>query len=382
MRSITLVLKNLSRRKGRSILNSIGLILAIAVIVSTFTISKSMEIQIGEEVEKYGPNIVVKPDTQSINIPYGNIMVGRSTFQENQIEKIASIPNSKNIRIISPKLFGQVDINGQSTLIVGLNIESEQYLKVWWDIQGTKPLDDTNQVLLGSEILTFLGLSLGSTFEINGELFKVTANLQETGSIDDYTIFLPLHTAQKVLGQEGEVNLLDIGALCTDCPVETIAEQIMDAIPDVKATPVMQAVETRIKTVEQAASFSLLLASVALIAGCAGIMNTMVSSVHQRRREIGVFMSLGADNLYIFKIFLFESLIIGLVGGLLGVGFGLIFSILLGPIVLDTPILLSQIPLYSIPLSVGLSIFACLIASLYPTWRATKIDPVSALRAI
>ncbi|MGW8181871.1 MAG: ABC transporter permease, partial [bacterium] len=74
MRSTTLVLKNLSRRKSRTILNSIGLILAIAVIVATFTISNSMEQQIGEEVEKYGPNIVITPETQSINVPYGNVM--------------------------------------------------------------------------------------------------------------------------------------------------------------------------------------------------------------------------------------------------------------------------------------------------------------------
>jgi putative ABC transport system permease protein len=382
MRSTTLVLRNLSQRKGRSILNSIGLILAIAVIVSTFTISRSMETQIGEEIEKYGPNIVVTPESRSVSVPYGNVIVGSSTFQETYIQNLAYIPNSKNIRIISPKLFGQAQVNEEYVLIVGLNLESERYLKVWWEIDGAIPKDDSNEVIVGSEIRAQLSLDAGSTIKLNGEPVTVIGVLAETGSNDDYTIFIPLHTAQTLLGQEGEVSLIDIGALCSDCPVETIAEQIMDAIPNVKASPVMQAVETRIKAVEQTANFSLLLASVVLIAGCAGVMNTMISSVHQRRREIGVFMSLGADESYIYRIFLSEAVILGLVGGILGAGLGIASSLLLGPIALSKPINFSDIPMFSIILSVGLSVAASIIASLYPTWRATKIDPVNALKAI
>jgi putative ABC transport system permease protein len=292
MRSITLVVKNLSRRKGRSILNSIGLILATAVIVSTFTISGAMEVQIGEEVEKYGPNIVVKPESSSITIPYGSVIVGRSTFPESSIEALATIPNSKNLRIISPKVFGQAEIGDSAVLVVGVDPESEYNLKIWWKVEGAL----------------------------------------QTGSNDDYTIYLPLHTAQELLDMRGEVSLVDVGALCSDCPVENISQQIMDAIPGVRASPVKQAVETRMEAVQQTARFSLMMASVVLVAGCAGVMNTMVSSVHERRREIGV--SLG------------------------------------------------DVPTFIVPLAVALSVMACLVSSLYPTWRATKIDPVSALKAV
>ncbi|MCW4049589.1 MAG: ABC transporter permease [Candidatus Bathyarchaeota archaeon] len=382
MRATTLVLKNISRRKGRSILNSIGLILAIAVIVATFTISSSMETHIGEEVEKYGPNIVVTPDTQSISIPYGNVMVGRSTLQENHLTKLSEIENAENIRTISPKLFGTAMVEGENVLLVGLNADSEVYLKVWWEVTGELPVEDSNEAMMGSEIMSALDLSIGSTVTINDSEFKVVAALNETGSNDDYTVFLPLHVAQGLLGMDGEISLVDIGALCSTCPVEVIAEQITDAIPDVRATPVKQAVETRIKMVEQAANFSLMLASVVMVAGCAGIMNTMVSSVHQRRREIGVFMSLGADNTYIYKIFLFEAVILGLVGGVLGSALGVLSSMIMGPLVLSTPIIIQDIPVFSIPLSIAISVVACLVASLYPTWRATKIDPVSALKAI
>ena len=382
MRTENLVLKNLARRKGRTVLNSIGLILAIAVIVATVTISNSMEIKIGEEVEKYGPNVVVTPDTKSINVPYGSVTVGSSTFDEATLKNLETIENAVNIRIVSPKLFGQTEYEESNLLMVGVNADDERLLKVWWDINGEIPEPGSDETLLGSEVYSALELSIGSSIDLNDRTFTVTGYLSETGSNDDYTVFLPLATAQEMMGLPGKVSVVDIGALCSDCPVEEISKQIMDAIPGVKATPVKQAVETRMMAVEQAASFSLGLASVVLVAGCIGVMNTMVSSVHQRRREIGVFLSLGADSSFVYRIFLFEAVLLGLAGGLLGAGLGVASSVLLGPLVLSTATSIGNVPRFVVPLSLAISVVACLVASLYPTWRATKIDPVSALKAI
>ena len=382
MRTENLVLKNLARRKGRTVLNSIGLILAIAVIVATVTISNSMEIKIGEEVEKYGPNIVVTPNTKSITVPYGSVTVGSSTFNEAELTSLETIPNAVNIRIVSPKLFGQAEYDESNLLMVGVNADDERLLKVWWDINGEIPEPGSDETLLGSEVFRALELSIGSTIDLNDRSFEVTGYLSETGSNDDYTVFVPLATAQDMMGLPGKVSVVDIGALCSDCPVEEISQQIMDAIPEVKATPVKQAVETRMMAVEQAATFSLGLASIVLVAGCIGVMNTMVSSVHQRRREIGVFLSLGADDIFVYRIFLFEAVLLGLVGGVLGAGLGVGSSILLGPLVLSTATSISNVPTFVVPLSLGISVVSCLVASLYPTWRATKIDPVSALKAI
>jgi putative ABC transport system permease protein len=382
MRTENLVLKNLARRKGRTVLNSVGLILAIAVIVATVTISNSMEIKIGEEVEKYGPNVVVTPDTKSINVPYGSVTVGSSTFDEATLKNLETIENAVNIRIVSPKLFGQAEYEESNLLMVGVNADDERLLKVWWDINGNVPEPGTDETLLGSEVYSALELSIGSSIDLNDRAFTVAGYLSETGSNDDYTVFVPLATAQEMMGLSGKVSVVDIGALCSDCPVEEISKQIMDAIPGVKATPVKQAVETRMMAVEQAATFSLGLASVVLVAGCIGVMNTMVSSVHQRRREIGVFLSLGADSSFVYRIFLFEAVLLGLAGGVLGAGLGVASSVLLGPLVLSTATNLSNVPRFVVPLSLAISVVACLVASLYPTWRATKIDPVSALKAI
>jgi len=382
LHAITFVSKNLSRRKGRSVLSSIGLILAIAVIVSTFTISRSMEVQIGDEIEKYGPNIVVTPRTQSINVPYGSVVIGNVTIPESSVDKIYTIPNKRNLRVLSPKLYGQVQSGNNSLLLVGMIPEKEIELKRWWNITGSLPQNDANETIVGSAVKSSLGLTIGAAIQIKNTTLRVVGFLDETGSVDDYSMFLPLRTAQMLLDLMGKVSVIDVGALCKDCPVEVISQQIMDTVPDVKATPVKQAVETKMNAVEQTANFSLLLASIILVVGCAGVMNTMLASIHERMREIGIFMSLGADNSHLYKMFFFESMILGLVGGLMGTIVGLISSILFGPFFIKVTIDLTEIPFFLIPLAIILSTSACLIASLYPIWRASKIDPVKALKTV
>ena len=375
-------MKNFARRKTRSVLNTFGLILAIAVIVSTFTISGAMSMKIGDEVEKYGPNIVVKPDSKSLNIPYGSIVVGQTTFPERFVESIFDIPNKKNIRVASPKLYGQATIENQTYLIVGINAEKEIQLKNWWKIQGEYPSDNSNEAMIGSSLKNVLNTDVNQTLIINGNDVKVVSTLTETGSNDDYTIYLPLDTAQTILNAGDQITLIDVGALCNDCPVEEISRQINTISPGIKATPVKQAVETRIKAVEQATNFSLMLASVVLVAGCAGVMNTMLGSVQERKKEIGVFMSLGADNSYLYRMFFYESMIMGTLGGLIGAVVGVIASLLVGPFFAGVTPNLNDMPIFILPLSILLSIGACVVSSTYPAWRAMQIDPVKALKTV
>jgi putative ABC transport system permease protein len=293
-----------------------------------------------------------------------------------------NITNKANVRVVSPKLYNQVQYGNHTILVVGVIPGKELELKKWWNITGVLPQNDTNQILLGSAVKSILNVQDGASIPLGNKTFLVVGYLAETGSVDDYAIFMPLHVAQSMFGLEGKISEADVGALCNDCPVELIAQQIMDKVPDVKATPIKQAVETRMQAVQQTANFSLLLALIILVVGFAGIMNTMLASVHERIKEIGVFMSLGADNRHLYKMFFSESAILGLVGGLVGLAVGVVASLIMGPLVINVEIGLSAIPFFVIPLAIGLSVGASVAASLYPTWRASKIDPVKALKAV
>jgi putative ABC transport system permease protein len=376
-----LVSRNISRRKGRAIINSIGLMLAITVIVTTLTVSGAMQTQIGNEIEKYGPNVVVTPNSQTISIPYGNVVIGNNLFNENSTDKIYAIPNSANIRTLSPKLYNQIQYKNNTILVVGLFPEKEIQLKTWWNVTGFLPQNDTNEVVVGSELKAALNLQTGASIPISNSTFIVRGVLEPTGSSDDYSIFMPLNVAQTLFNNKGKISEIDVGVLRNDYTVEEIAKQIMDAVPNVQAIPITQAVGTRMLAIQQTINFSLLLASIMLVVGIAGIMNTMQSSVHQRIGEIGVLMSLGADNSHLYKMFFSESIILGLIGGLTGTFVGVLSALLMGPLLINTAISPAEMPLYIIPLAIGLSVLASVVASLYPTWRASKVDPVKALKA-
>ena len=226
-----------------------------------------------------------------------------------------------------------------------------------------------------------LNAQIGSSITLSNSSFIVTGVLDQTGSIDDYSIFMPLHVSQKLFNRDGKISEINVGVFRNGNTIEKISNQIMEAIPDTKAIPITQAVGTRMLVVQQTANFSLLLASIILIVGIAGIMNTMQASIHQRMGEIGVLVSLGADNIHLYKMFLSEAFILGLIGGLVGAAVGIAASLVMGPLLINTSISLVEMPLFVVPFAIGLSVVASVGASLYPTWRASKIDPVAALKA-
>ena len=376
-----MVSKNLSRRKGRAIASSIGLILAIAVIVSTLTVTGAMQAKIGNELEKYGPSIVVTPNSEKVTIPYGSVVIGNNLLDENSIDKIYAIADSENIRVLSPKLYDQINYENNSILVVGLFPEKEIQLKTWWNVTGSLPQNNTAEILLGSELKAALSAQIGSSIILGNSSFVVTGILDQTGSIDDYSIFMPLNVSQQLFNRDGKISEINVGVINEGNTLEEISNQIMEAIPNAKAIPITQAAGTRTLAVQQTASFSLLLASIILVVGIGGIMNTTQASVNQRMGEIGVLVSLGADNSHLYNMFLSEAAILGLIGGIVGTAMGIAASLLMGPLLINTPISLLELPLFVIPLAIGLSVAASVGASLYPTWRASKIDPVKALKA-
>jgi putative ABC transport system permease protein len=118
------------------------------------------------------------------------------------------------------------------------------------------------------------------------------------------------------------------------------------------------------------------IAGISLLVGGIGIMNIMLASVTERTREIGIRRAIGAKKRQIVGQFLIETVVLSTVGGLIGVAFGVVAPWVI-TVFSQMP---TQVPMWSLPLSVGISMSIGIVFGLYPAVRAANLDPITALR--
>ena len=157
-------------------------------------------------------------------------------------------------------------------------------------------------------------------------------------------------------------------------------KEINKVIPgDVRAVPVKQIAEAQMGTLEKIEGFTQIVYIVVLCLSAFLLMNYMFSAVSEQRREIGIVLAMGMNAARIYKIFIFKALILGIIGGSAGYAIGTLISVILGPQIADARI--SPL-LHILPYSLLLSTAICIISSILPARRATKLDVVEALREV
>ena len=152
-------------------------------------------------------------------------------------------------------------------------------------------------------------------------------------------------------------------------------------MPDARITALAQAVRGRQQTVDQLTSFSVAVSAVVLLIGALVVLTTMMSSVNERTREIGIFRAIGFRRSHVARVILTEAFVVSLLGGILGWLIGMLASQALGPAVAQLSVPVRWDPLLAAG-AVGLSIAVGMAASAYPAMRAANLDPAEALRFI
>lgn len=376
---------NLKRRKGKMIFLVLGLFIGIATIVTLMSITESMTHDIEDRLDQYGANIVMVPRSDNLNLSYGGITMGGVNYQtiefdEEKIPEIRTIENSKNLGLVAPKVLGAAKVRGKDVLLMGVNFETEMQLKNWWQFEGAPPAAP-NELLIGSQTAVTYDLAVGDTLDIKGDDYTVTAILKPTGSSEDGIIVGDLHTFQNILGKEGKVSMVEIQAFCRDCPITELTLQISEKFPEAKVTGLRQAMMSKMQTVEMFKTFSYGIAVLVIFIGSLLVFVTMMGSVNERTREIGIFRAIGFRRGHVMQIILLEAMVVGLIGGLLGYLGGNAIAWVSLPLVVKSSSFAGlnyNLGGVSLLLAVALS----LIASLYPAQKASKLDPSEALRAL
>ncbi len=409
-KSFQLALNILIHSKLRSWLTIIGIIIGIAAIVSIVSISIGAKQQLEDRLGNLGADILtISPGFSRAAGNFGfdeGGPFGREDTSSNSESKnltardLVVLRNINNVKYV----MGGVSSRGDLTYLTKTATVSVSGVDetIWKDITTEELASgrmltngDSYSIVIGDRLAssTFDDIPLNSKVTIEGKTFKVVGILTDGNSV-----YMPIQTARNVFDDIGaeefdsiSVKIKDVGL--ADETVSNITKKLMMARGILKETEkdftvsnpaTMQA--TMQSTIDSMSLFLGAIAAISLLVGAIGIANTMFTSVLEKTKEIGIMKAIGARNKDILTIFLINSGLIGLVGGIGGIILGVFASGLIGSMVSGTSGGISRM-FGSTAITPGLlitalsfSIIIGMIAGAIPAYRASKLKPVDALR--
>lgn len=399
---LRLALKNLLRRKVRSLLTLLGIGVAIAVLYSLLEFQRGYEQGLQQEMKSLGAHIMVVPK----GCPYeaATIVLHGGKWprymEESYFERIKAVNGvSQAAPILMDAMINPATKDNK--IFLGIT-EDYGKLRPKWQITGTSFSGDTAQeVILGTSIAEKLELKVGDTYHLrqdaagqaagkdNADL-RVVGVLARTGSQDDGFIFMPLHTLQTLFKLPGKIVVVLVRAEKIDtASMEQVTQDLRALGGNMNIFPLSELLNNASQLMQVTKVFVLAIVFVAIAIGAVGVLNTILMAVFERTKEIGMMKAIGASPNDIFALIWTETVLICTAGGLVGIGLAVAgargvewflrhalasqFSALPETTLIG---LSPGIILACVGLSVGLGV----LAGFYPAWRASAVKPIEAIR--
>ncbi|TMI82859.1 MAG: FtsX-like permease family protein [Bacteroidetes bacterium] len=400
---IRIALRALQRNKLRAFLTMLGIIIGVGAVIAMVAIGQGSKKSIQDQLSSMGSNMItVRPNSNQT--PGGGARLDVSTVQTLTLDDIKAIQNqAQYINAVSPAVQGRGQvINAAMNWPTTMQGVSPDFLTIrnWPLKEGVSFSDeDVNGAakvcLIGQTVVDNIfdpgDDPVGKTIRFNKIPFKIIGVLAEKGENafgqdQDDILLAPYTTVQKRILAIPFIQTIYASALNSETSEAATQELSQVLRTSHKLTNSEQddfTVRTQAELISTFSSTSQLLtvllaaiAGISLLVGGIGIMNIMYVSVTERTKEIGLRMAIGAKGIDILMQFLIEAIVISITGGILGVLLGLLASKLI-TVFLSWPTLVSES-------SIILSFVVCAITGIffgyYPAQKASRLDPIEALR--
>ena len=400
---IRIALQGLAANKMRAMLTMLGIIIGVGAVITMIAVGQGARQKTLGQIQALGTNVLI---IQSGQTKSGGVFGGAGSFRNIKFEDLdAILKKAPAVAAVSGEDITQAQVKGggtnTNTSVIGVGADyadirnfaiADGRFFTPRDIRARSPV-----CILGAKVASdfFKGKSaLNQRVRINSASYRVVGVMARKGQVGsqnaDDQVFLPLSTFQGKLGRwwwRGRVATADIQAVSADkmdeasAQIAALMRQLHHVKPD-RADDITINNQAEIAAVAEQTTrtFTFLLASIAgvsLLVGGIGIMNIMLVSVTERTREIGVRKAIGAKRRDILWQFLIESVVLSLLGGVIGIALGVGGALLLGHLSDDyTPIL----TLPPVLLAFGFAAAVGIFFGFYPAQKASRLSPIEALR--
>ncbi len=401
--NFNLAYKNIKERLSRSILTLLGIAIGIMAIIALMGIGEGMNVAVKGELSSLSDTIIVNVGEGFSIFSGGQFEDTGEYLTERDINDLERIPGVKEV---NTQLTGMAslsfngDENSVMATITGMEIESMNLQYGLADLDKGSMLEDGDQskIIIGYDVAYEYfdnEIQVGSRIKINGKKFFVSGIFSQQGmggvSTNDDLVLLTSRDFEKATGESNiyiaTVSVYDVNE------VESIASEIERVInenhgdDDFASATSMSSILDSVQSIMGILQTVLIaIASIALIVASIGIMNTMLTSVMERTREIGIMKAIGATNKDVMSIFIIEGLLLSLVGGGSGIILGILGSQGVAAILSNMGAGGGGMPLepvityMAITLGLSVSMIVGILSSLYPAWKAAKMSPIEAVR--
>lgn len=393
-------IKALKRNAMRTILTALGIIIGVGAVITMVGLGQGASEEVKAQVNRLGQNVVlIFPGSISL----GGVSIGGGTINTLTIEDAIALRDEiPEVIAASPEVRSQrVIVYGNRNWFTRIYGQSADYLQIrQWPMESGEMFteEDIEQASLvavvGQTIVheLFEGADpIGETIRVRGLPLRIIGVLSEKGSslmgsVQDDIVIVPYTTAFQRISGRTHAMVINVQVF-NDESMDIAREKMTDLLRERHNLASYQENDFTIQTQEEVAQaatetsriMTVLLASIAgisLFVGGIGIMNVMLVSVTERTREIGLRLAVGARSGDVLLQFLIESVILCLIGGIGGILLGVVSTELIA-IYAGWPALFStdaMIIAVSVSASVGL------FFGFYPAWKASRLDPITALR--